>query len=113
MKRFLTIGLAAAVATAAALPFAKPAQADTTSTVAIMAAAAAVVGVILTDSNNQSYYVNNGRHVYISRNAANYYRAHGNQRNHMRPQGAMQMHGHQQMQQQQQQQRPHDMGPGH
>jgi len=66
----------------ALLPAARPAQADTTSTIVIAAAAAAIVGSLFTDSNNQPYYVNNGRHVYVNQNTANYYRAHGN--NHRR-----------------------------
>jgi hypothetical protein len=62
------------------MPVARPAQADTASTVAIAAAAGAIVGALLTDSNNQPYYVNNGRHVYVSKNTATYYHAHGNNR---------------------------------
>jgi hypothetical protein len=78
--------VAAALAAVAIIPIARPAQADTGSTAAIVAAAGAIVGALLTDSNNQSYYVNNGRHVYVSRNTATYYRAHGNSRNHGRSQ---------------------------
>jgi hypothetical protein len=87
--------LAAAVATVGGFPFARPAQADTTSTVLLAAAAAAIVGSLLVDSNHQSYYVNNGRHVYVSQNTANYYRAHGNNRGHGQ-QGGNQMHRDQQ-----------------
>jgi hypothetical protein len=74
--------VAATIATLAVVPFARPAMADTTSTAAIAIGAAAIVGAILMDSNNQPYYVNNGRHVYVSRDTANYYRAHGNNRSH-------------------------------
>jgi hypothetical protein len=72
--------ITAAIATVAVMPLARPAQADTASTAAIVAAAGAIVGALLTDSNNQPYYVNNGRHVYVSKNTATYYRAHGNNR---------------------------------
>ncbi len=74
--------IAAAIATVAVIPMARPAQADTTSTIILAAAAGAIIGSLFTDSNNQPYYVNNGRHVYVSHNTANYYRAHGNSRNH-------------------------------
>jgi hypothetical protein len=77
-----TFFVIAAMTSVAVMPLARPAQADTASTVAIVAAAGAIVGALLTDSNNQSYYVNNGRHVYVSRNTATYYRAHGNNRGH-------------------------------
>jgi hypothetical protein len=78
MKKFVTFLFAATLASVAIVPAARPAQADTTSTVAIAAAAAAIVGAILVDSNHQTYYVNNGRHVYVSQQTATYYRAHGN-----------------------------------
>jgi hypothetical protein len=81
MNKPYAIIVAATLATVAILPIARPAQADTASTVAIAAAAGAIVGALLTDSNNQSYYVNNGRHVYVNRSTATYYRAHGNNRN--------------------------------
>lgn len=81
MKTSRALVLAAAVATVGVFPFARPAQADTTSTV-LIAAAAAIVGTLLVDSNHQNYYVNNGRHVYVSQNTATYYRSHGNSRNH-------------------------------
>jgi hypothetical protein len=80
VKAPVAIIIAASLATAALLPVARPAQADTTSTILLAAAAGAIVGTLLTDSNNQPYYVSNGRHVYVSRNTANYYRAHGNSR---------------------------------
>jgi hypothetical protein len=70
--------IAAAIATVGVLPVARPAQADTTSTIILAAAAGAIIGSLFTDSNNQPYYVNNGRHVYVSQNTASYYRAHGN-----------------------------------
>jgi hypothetical protein len=73
-----TFLIAAAIAGVAVLPMPRPAQADTGSTIAIAAAAALVVGAILTDSNNQPYYVDNGRHVYVSQSTATYYRSHGN-----------------------------------
>lgn len=66
------------MAAVALLPAARPAQADTASTLILAAAAGAIVGSLFTDSNNQPYYVNNGRHVYVTKNTANYYRAHGN-----------------------------------
>jgi hypothetical protein len=80
LNKSFTVFVAAAIVTAAVMPLARPAQADTASTVAIVAAAGAIVGALLTDSNNQSYYVNNGRHVYVNRSTATYYRAHGNNR---------------------------------
>jgi hypothetical protein len=82
MKTPQALVLAAAVATVAFVPMARPAVADTTSTVILAAAAGAIIGSLFTDANNQPYYVSNGRHVYVSQNTANYYRAHGNQRNH-------------------------------
>jgi hypothetical protein len=66
------------MAAVALLPMARPAQADTASTIILAAAAGAIVGSLFTDSNNQPYYVNNGRHVYVKQSTANYYRAHGN-----------------------------------
>jgi hypothetical protein len=81
MKTPLAVFVAAAIASVAILPAARPAVADTTSTIILAAAAAAIVGSLFTDSNNQPYYVNNGQHVYVSRNTANYYRSHGNSRN--------------------------------
>ena len=95
MKKAFTLVIATAIAAVALVPLAQPAQADTTSTVILAAAAAAIVGTLLTDSNNQPYYVNNGRHVYVSQNTANYYRAHGNNRGHGQ-QGGNQMHRDQQ-----------------
>ena len=80
MIRPFAFFIAAAIATVAVMPLTRPAQADTASTVAIAAAAGAIVGALLMDSNNQPYYVNNGRHVYVSRSTATYYRAHGNNR---------------------------------
>jgi hypothetical protein len=62
--------LAAAFATVAAVPLARPAQADTTSTIILAAAAGAIIGSLFTDSNNQPYYVSNGRHVYVSQTSA-------------------------------------------
>jgi len=82
VKKSTAFVIAVAMAGVALLPAARPAQADTTSTIVIAAAAAAIVGSLFTDSNNQPYYVNNGRHVYVNQNTANYYRAHGN--NHRR-----------------------------
>ena len=73
--------LAGALAAVVVLPMPRPAQADTGSTIAIAAAAALIVGVIITDSNNQPYYVSDGRHVYVSQDTASYYRSHGNSRN--------------------------------
>jgi hypothetical protein len=73
--------VAAALGAVAIVPFARPAQADTTSTAALALAAAAIVGTLLVDSNNQQYYVSNGRHIYVGQNTARYYRAHGNRRN--------------------------------
>ena len=81
MKHPFAFALAAVLATATLLPVARPAQADTTSTIILAAAAGAIIGSLFTDTNNQPYYVNNGRHVYVSQNTANYYRAHGNTRN--------------------------------
>jgi hypothetical protein len=78
VKKPLALAIAAAMAAMVLLPAARPAQADTTSTVIIAAAAAAIVGSLFTDSNNQPYYVSNGRHVYVNKSTANYYRAHGN-----------------------------------
>jgi hypothetical protein len=86
MKNPSAFLIAVALATVAIVPAARPAQADTASTVAIIAAASVIVGAILVDSNNQPYYVNNGRHVYVSQNTATYYRANGNSRNHGQPQ---------------------------
>jgi hypothetical protein len=82
MTKPLALLFAAATATFALATVPRPAQADTTSTVAIVAAAAAIIGTVLVDSNNQPYYVNNGRHVYVSQNTATYYRAHGNSHSH-------------------------------
>ena len=82
VKKPTALFIAAAIATVAVIPMARPAQADTTSTVLLAAAAGAIIGSLFTDGNNQPYYVNNGRHVYVSNNTANYYRAHGNNRNH-------------------------------
>ena len=82
MKKPVALFITAAVATVAFIPVARPVQADTTSTIILAAAAGAIVGSLFTDTNNQPYYVNNGRHVYVSRNTANYYRAHGNNRSH-------------------------------
>ncbi len=78
MKTPYAFLLAAAFATVAAVPLARPAQADTTSTIILAAAAGAIIGSLFTDSNNQPYYVSNGRHVYVSQNTASYYRSHGN-----------------------------------
>jgi hypothetical protein len=72
---------AVAIAAVSLVPMARPAVADTTSTIILAAAAGAIVGSLFTDGNNQPYYVNNGRHVYVNQNTANYYRAHGNSRN--------------------------------
>ena len=80
MKTPHALVLATAFAIVTAAPLARPAQADTTSSTFHAAAAGAIVGSHLTDSNNQPYYVRNGRHVYVSKDTANYYRAHhGNQ----------------------------------
>ncbi len=76
MKNPYSMLVGAVLLSIAVLPIARPAQADTTSTAILAAAAAAIVGAILTDTNNQPYYVNNGRHVYVSQNTATYYRAH-------------------------------------
>jgi hypothetical protein len=84
--------IAAAIATVAVVPFASPALADTGSTAAIAAGAAAIVGTLLMDSNNRPYYVNNGRHVYVSQNTATYYRAHGNSHNHYQHGNQQQRH---------------------
>ena len=73
--------VAVAVAAVSLVPMARPAVADTTSTIILAAAAGAIVGSLFTDGNNQAYYVNNGRHVYVNQNTASYYRAHGNDRN--------------------------------
>ena len=73
MKKPYAFLLAATIASIATVPAAPPARADTTSTVAIAALAAVIVGAILVDSNNQPYYVNNGRHIYVSQNTATYY----------------------------------------
>lgn len=80
MKQPFAFVLAAALATATLLPVARPAQADTTSTIFLAAMAGAIVGSLFTDTNDQAYYVNNGRHVYVSRDTANYYRQNGNAR---------------------------------
>jgi hypothetical protein len=93
MIKPLALLFAAATATFALASVPHAAQADTTSTVAIIAAAAAIVGTILVDSNNQPYYVNNGRHVYVSQNTATYYRAHGNSRSHGHMNGGRQQNG--------------------
>jgi VIT1/CCC1 family predicted Fe2+/Mn2+ transporter len=85
MNRLYGFFLAVAIATVAVLPVARPVLADTTSTIAIAAAAGLIVGALLTDSNNQPYYVSNGRHVYVSQNTATYYRAHGNSHGHYQP----------------------------
>jgi len=74
--------MAATLATVAIIPVPRPAQADTGSTLLIAGAAAAIVGALLVDSNNQPYYVSNGRHVYVSQNTAQYYRSHRNNGNH-------------------------------
>jgi len=87
--------IAAAMTTVAVLPLARPAQADTASTLLIAAAAGAIVGSLFTDSNNQSYYVNNGRHVYVNQNTANYYRSHGNRHGHGQQRGGQQGNGQQ------------------
>jgi hypothetical protein len=81
MKNPIAFALAAVLTSAVLLPVARPAQADTTSTIILAAAAGAIIGSLFTDTNNQPYYVSNGRHVYVSQNTANYYRAHGNTRN--------------------------------
>ncbi len=81
MNKLYSLALATAIAAVAVLPIARPAQADTASTVGIAAAAALIVGSLLVDSNNQSYYVNNGRHVYVNQDTANYYRNNGNYNN--------------------------------
>ena len=78
MKNRPALVLAAALVTVMTFPLARPAQADTASTVAIAAAAAAIVGTLLVDSNKQTYYVKNGKHVYVNKSTADYYRAHGN-----------------------------------
>ncbi len=94
MKTSYALALTAALATVAMVPSARPADADTTSTAILAAAAGAIVGSLFTDANNQPYYVSNGRHVYVSRNTANYYRAHGNQRNRGPQRDAHQNDGH-------------------
>jgi hypothetical protein len=81
MKKPIAFLFAATLASVAILPLAKPAQADTTSTVLLATAAAAIVGAILIDANHQPYYVDNGRHIYVSQNTATYYRAHGHSQN--------------------------------
>jgi hypothetical protein len=81
MKNPYALLIAGAFTVMAIVPLARPAQADTTSTIFLAAAAGAIIGSLFTDSNNQPYYVNNGRHVYVSQNTATYYRAHGNDRN--------------------------------
>jgi hypothetical protein len=78
VKKPYALFIAGAIAIVAIVPVARPAQADTTSTIILAAAAGAIIGSLFTDSNNQPYYVNNGRHVYVSHNTATYYRAHGN-----------------------------------
>jgi hypothetical protein len=82
VKKPYTLLMAATLATVAIIPIARPAQADTGSTLLIAGAAAAIVGALLVDSNNQPYYVSNGRHVYVSQNTARYYRSHHNNGNH-------------------------------
>lgn len=81
MKNPNALVLAVAIAAVAIVPMARPAVADTTSTVFLAAAAGAIIGSLFVDGNNQAYYVNNGRHVYVSQSTADYYRAHGNDRN--------------------------------
>jgi hypothetical protein len=81
MKSPNALFVAIAIAAVTVVPMARPAVADTTSTIILAAAAGAIVGALFTDGNNQAYYVNNGRHVYVSQNTAAYYRAHGNARN--------------------------------
>lgn len=81
MKKPIAFLFAATLASVAILPLAKPAQADTTSTLLLATAAAAIVGAILIDANHQPYYVDNGRHIYVSQNTATYYRAHGHSHN--------------------------------
>jgi hypothetical protein len=80
MKTAFALFLAAAIAAVTLVPMARPALADETSTIILAAAAGAIIGSLFTDANNQPYYVNNGRHVYVSQNTATYYRAHGNSR---------------------------------
>lgn len=80
MKKPYALLLVAAIGTAAVMPVAQPAKADTTSTAILAVAAAAIIGSLFTDANNQPYYVNGGRHVYVSQNTANYYRQNGNSR---------------------------------
>jgi hypothetical protein len=95
VKKSYAFFAAAAIATLAVAPFARLALADTNSTAAIAVGAAAIVGAILMDSNNQPYYVNNGRHVYVSQDTANYYRAHGNNRGRQQQRnGQHGQHGH-------------------
>jgi hypothetical protein len=95
MRKLYSLALAAAIATVGVLPVARPAQADPASTAGIAAAAALIVGSLLVDSNNQPFYVNNGRHVYVSQNTANYYRNNGNDRNgHRHQHGNMMQNNH-------------------
>lgn len=72
----LVVGTAIVAATAVSIP--RPAQADTASTVAIIAGAATIVGALLLDGNNQPYYVNNNRKYYVTQNEASYWRSHHN-----------------------------------
>lgn len=95
MKKPYILLMAATLATVAVLPVPRPAQADTASTLLIAGAAAMIVGALLVDSNNQPYYVSNGRHVYVSQSTAQYYHAHGNNGNHYGEYQHGQYHGQQ------------------
>jgi hypothetical protein len=68
------VGIALIATTVVSMP--RPAQADTATTVAIVAGAAAIVGALLVDGNNQPYYVQNNRKYYVTQNEAQYWRSH-------------------------------------
>jgi hypothetical protein len=76
------LGLAAAaiVSTIGLGATAAPAQADQSSTAAIVAGLGAIAGALIYDSNKHQYYYNRGgRHVYVANNTANaYYQRHPN-----------------------------------
>lgn len=66
--------LVSSVIIGGSLGSARPAQADTASTAAIIAGAAAIVGALLIDSNNRPYYVNSGKRYYVTQAEANTWR---------------------------------------
>ena len=76
------LGLAAAaiVSTIGLGATAAPAQADQSSTAAIVAGLGAIAGALIYDSNRHQYYYNRGgRHQYVSNDTANaYYQRHPN-----------------------------------